>query len=33
MQADGLLEWIGTHFRLTKKAKLQADYLAAELFV
>lgn len=33
MQRDGLLEWIGSHFRLTKKAKLQADYLAAELFV
>jgi oxygen-independent coproporphyrinogen III oxidase len=33
MQTDGLLEWVGTHFRLTKKAKLQADYLAAELFV
>jgi oxygen-independent coproporphyrinogen-3 oxidase len=33
MQDDGLLEWNGNHFRLTKKAKLQADYWASELFV
>jgi oxygen-independent coproporphyrinogen III oxidase len=33
MEHGGLLEWKDRHFRLTKKAKLQADYWASELFV
>jgi oxygen-independent coproporphyrinogen-3 oxidase len=33
MEIDGVLEWKSSHFRLTKKAKLQADYWASELFL
>jgi coproporphyrinogen III oxidase-like Fe-S oxidoreductase len=32
-ERDGVLEWVGDNFRLTKKAKLQADFYAAELFM
>ncbi len=33
MKSTGVLEWVDKHFRLTKQAKLQADFWASELFV
>jgi oxygen-independent coproporphyrinogen III oxidase len=33
MEENDIVEWIGQYFRLTKKAKLQADYWASELFI
>ncbi len=33
MKDKGEIEWLGLHFRLTKKAKLRADYYASTLFV
>ncbi len=33
MKDKGEIEWLGRHFRLTKKAKLRADFYASTLFV